>query len=170
MSKEAKVATETVSEETTQEATTGTTDVGALIAESKKYRKRSQDAEARLSKLESELAKAEEAKMIQEGKKDELIEKYRAENESLTTKAEKYDSLVAQETEMILSKFPEEEREELASLGITSLRVLNKKIENSKPNAPEVVGTSKGFTTNKSWGEMSEAEKRAYYAEKAKGL
>ena len=47
---------------------------------------------------------------------------------------------------------------------------INKKIENSKPNAPEVVGTSKGFTTNKSWGEMSEAEKRAYYAEKAKGL
>ena len=61
MSEEAKVATETVSEETTQEATTEPTDVGALIAESKKYRKRSQDAEAERDALKSQLAKAEEA-------------------------------------------------------------------------------------------------------------
>ena len=70
---------------------------------------------------------------------------------------------------MILAKFPEEEREELASLGISSLRILNKKIENTKPNAPEVIGTSKGFTTNKSWGEMTDAERRAFYEEKARG-
>ena len=47
MSEEQTVETETVSEETTTGATTQT-DVGALIAESKKYRKRSQDAEAQL--------------------------------------------------------------------------------------------------------------------------
>ena len=168
MSEEQTVATETVSEETTTEATTQT-DVGALIAESKKYRKRSQEAESRLAKLEAQLAKQEEAKLIQEGKKDEVIAKYRADNESLTAKAEKYDSLIAQETDMILAKFPEEEREELASLGISSLRILNKKIENTKPNAPEVIGTSKGFTTNKSWGEMTDAERRAFYEEKARG-
>ena len=57
------VATETVSEGSTNEATTDSTDVGALIAESKKYRKRSQDAEARLAKLESQLDKAEKAKL-----------------------------------------------------------------------------------------------------------
>ena len=168
MSEEQTVATETVSEETTTEATTQT-DVGALIAESKKYRKRSQEAESRLAKLEAQLAKQEEAKLIQEGKKDEVIAKYRADNESLTAKAEKYDLLIAQETDMILAKFPEEEREELASLGISSLRILNKKIENTKPNAPEVIGTSKGFTTNKSWGEMTDAERRAFYNEKARG-
>ena len=57
------VATETVSEGSTNEATTDSTDVGALIAESKKYRKRSQDAEARLAKLESDLEKSEKAKL-----------------------------------------------------------------------------------------------------------
>ena len=62
MSEDQTVATETVSEETTPEATTQT-DVGALIAESKKYRKRSQDAEAQLKELQSQLAKAEEAKL-----------------------------------------------------------------------------------------------------------
>ena len=64
MSEENKtVASETVSEQTTQESPTESTDVGALIAESKKYRKRSQDAEARIAKMEKSLAKAEETKL-----------------------------------------------------------------------------------------------------------
>ena len=67
MSEEANVATETVSEETTQEATTDTTDVGALIAQSKKYRKRSQDAEAERDALKAQLASADEAKLITQG-------------------------------------------------------------------------------------------------------
>ena len=43
------VTVETASEDVTKEATTDSTDVGALIAESKKYRKRAQDAEARVA-------------------------------------------------------------------------------------------------------------------------
>ena len=62
MSEETKVATETVSEETTQETPTNTPDVGSLIAESKKYRQRSQDAEAQLAKLQSKLEEQENAK------------------------------------------------------------------------------------------------------------
>ena len=64
MSEETKtVASETVSEQPTQETQTESTDVGALIAESKKYRKRSQDAEARIAELEKSMAKAEETKL-----------------------------------------------------------------------------------------------------------
>ena len=59
MSEDKAVATETVSEEVTTEATDSLPESGALVAESKKYRKRAQDAEARLAKLESKLAKAE---------------------------------------------------------------------------------------------------------------
>ena len=51
MSEENKVATETASEETTKETTNDSTDNGGLIAESKKYRKRSQEAEAQLAEL-----------------------------------------------------------------------------------------------------------------------
>ena len=49
MSEETKVATATASEETTQTSTNESADSSALIAESKKYRKRSQEAEARLA-------------------------------------------------------------------------------------------------------------------------
>lgn len=169
MSEEQAVATETVSDGTTQESSQDSSNE-KNIAESKKYRKRAQDAEAERDALKAEIEARKEAKMMADGKKDEVIAKYKANNESLTEKAERYDALVAKETETILSKFPEEEREELASLGISSLRILNSKIENTKPNAPEVAGSSKTFTTNKAWGDMSDAERRAYYTEKAKGF
>ena len=57
MSEETKtVASETVSEQPTQETPTTSPDVGALIAESKKYRTRAQDAEARIAELEKSMA------------------------------------------------------------------------------------------------------------------
>ena len=65
MSEETKVATETVSEETTQETPTNTPDVGSLIAESKKYRQRSQDAEAQVAKLKTMIEEQEKAKMVE---------------------------------------------------------------------------------------------------------
>ena len=90
MSEEQSVATETVSEETTQEASTSLTDEGALIAESKKYRKRSQDAEARLAKLESQLAKAEEAKLKEKEDFKALYEENEAKIVSLSNNADKW--------------------------------------------------------------------------------
>ena len=56
------VASETSSEQATQ----NTTQDGSgeqYIAESKKYRKRAQDAEAKIAELESKFAKAEEQKL-----------------------------------------------------------------------------------------------------------
>ena len=89
MSEEQSVATETVSEETTQEASPSLTDEGALIAESKKYRKRSQDAEARLAKLESQLAEAEKAKLKEKEDFKALYEENEAKIESLSNNADK---------------------------------------------------------------------------------
>ena len=56
MSEETKtVASETVSEQPTQESPVSSPDDGALVAESKKYRKRAQDAEARIAKMEKSM-------------------------------------------------------------------------------------------------------------------
>ena len=64
MSEETKsVASETVSEQPIQETPASSPDVGALIAESKKYRTRAQDAEARIAEMEKTLAKSEEKKL-----------------------------------------------------------------------------------------------------------
>ena len=161
MSEEAKVATETVSEETTQEATTDTTDVGALIAESKKYRKRSQDAEARLAKLESQLAKAEEAKLKEKEDFKTLYEKTAGEMESYKAQAEKWTSYEAAKREALLNSVPEEERETMSKLDLETLEFVTNKIKNTKSNAPQVVGQTKQPKLEKSFAEMSNAEKSA---------
>ena len=57
-----QVKTEAVSESPTTETTQDSSNE-QYIAESKKYRKRAQDAETRLAKLERSLAKAEETNL-----------------------------------------------------------------------------------------------------------
>ena len=59
---ETKATTEAVSESPATETTQDSSNE-QHIAESKKYRKRAQDAETRLAKLEKTLAKAEETKL-----------------------------------------------------------------------------------------------------------
>lgn len=141
MSEEQSVATETVSEETTQEASTSLTDEGALIAESKKYRKRSQDAEARLAKLESQLAKAEEAKLKEQGKFQTLYEEAEAKMETLESNADKWSKYETAKREALLESVPEDERESLSKLDFETLEYVTNKINSIKANVPEVVGS-----------------------------
>ena len=161
MSEENTVATETVSEETTQEATTDSTDVGALIAESKKYRKRSQDAEARLAKLESQLAKAEEAKLKEKEDFKTLYEKTAGEMETYKAQADKWTSYETAKREALLNSVPEEERETMSKLDLDTLEFVTNKIKNTKSNAPQVVGQTKQPKLEKSFAEMTNEEKSA---------
>lgn len=155
------VATETVSEETTNEATTDSTDVGALIAESKKYRKRSQDAEARLAKLESQLSKAEEAKLKEQGKFQTLYEEAEAKMETLESNADKWSKYETAKREALLNSIPEDERESLSKLDFETLEYITNKINNLKPNIPQVVGNSRTVPPQKKLSEMTDDERRA---------
>ena len=141
MSEEQSVATETVSEETTQEASPSLTDEGALIAESKKYRKRSQADRAENEKLKAEMAKIEEAKMLAEGKKDELIAKYKADLEAESVDANWAREYKANKKAELLELHPEDDRAELAKLPFNTLEFVTNKINNAKANVPEVVGS-----------------------------
>jgi len=153
---------ETASEQPTTETTDSSTDVSSLVAESKKYRKRSQDAEARLAELEKKLASAEEVKMIQEGKKDELIAKYQSDNEQLTATAQKWNKYEENRRNTLLESAPEEERERLASLDLDTLEYVTGKINSSKANAPEVAGNPRSDhkQITEDWTKMDERERR----------
>ena len=165
MSEETTVATETVSEETTPEASTSLTDEGALIAESKKYRKRSQDAEARLAKLESQLAKAEKAKLKEKEDFKTLYEQNEAKIESLTESADKWAKYQEAKTATLLEGVPEDEREALSKLDFETLEYVTSKINNAKANAPEVVGeTRQPEKPVGDWTKMDERERRANWA------
>ena len=156
------VATETVSEGTTQEASTDLTNEGALIAESKKYRKRSQDAEARLAKLESQLAKAEKAKLKEKEDFKTLYEQNEAKIESLTESADKWANYQETKTAALLESVPEDEREALSKLDFETLEYVTSKINNAKANAPEVVGgTRQPDKPVGDWTKMDDRERRA---------
>ena len=156
-----QVASETVSEQPTQETTNNSTDVSSLVAESKKYRKRSQDAESRLEQLEKKLASAEEAKLKEKEDFKALYEKVSSENESLTANAQKWNKYEENRRNTLLQAAPEEERERLAGLDLDTLEYVTGKISNDKPNMPEVVGRARNVQPQKSYLEMNEQERRA---------
>ena len=149
MSEEANVATETVSEGTTQEATTDTTDVGALIAESKKYRKRSQDAEAERDALKAQLASADEAKLKKQGKYQTLYEEAQAKMVTLEPLAEKWTGYETSRRAALLESVPEDERDSLSKLDFETLEYVTNKINQTKANIPEVAGNARGAVIDK---------------------
>ena len=161
MSEETKVATETASEETTQETTNDSTDNSALIAESKKYRKRSQEAEARLAGLESKLAKAEEDKLKEKEDFKTLYEKVASENQSLTANAEKWSKYEEAKRASLIELHPEDDREALANLPLDTLEYVTNKINNAKPNAPEVSGQARVNQPTKPYSQLTDSEKKA---------
>ena len=162
MSEETQVAPETASEETTKETTNDSTDNGVLIAESKKYRKRSQEAEAQLAELKSQLAKAEEAKLKEKEDFKALYESKMSENEALAANSEKWAKYEEGKRASLIEQHPEEDRESLAKLPLDTLEYVTNKINSTKANAPEVAGNPRKDykTPSKDWTTMSPQEQR----------
>ena len=155
-----QVTSETASEQPTTETTDNSTDVSSLVAESKKYRKRSQDAEARLAELEKKLTSAEEAKLKEKEDFKALYEKVSSENEALDATAQKWNKY---EENPLLEAAPEEERERLAGLDLDTLEYVTSKINSSKANVPEVAGNPRSDhkQVTEDWTKMDDRERRA---------
>ena len=138
MSEETKVATETVSEETTQSKPTETPDAGALIAESKKYRLRSQDAEAQLAKLQSKLEQQENAKLRKNEEFKTLAEKFESQVNDLTPYKDKYESMVDARKLKLLERLPEDKRDTFKGKDLDVLEFMVDNLgqkDNTQPSA-----------------------------------
>lgn len=137
-----QTATETASESPVKESVQQSS-TDQYIAESKKYRKRAQEAEAKLAKIEEQSKKAKEAKMIEEGKKDEVIADLIAERDKYKSSHEKLNSYEQKRMAQMLEKHPEEDREQLSKLDLDTLEYVTNKINDKKPNPPEVAGAAR---------------------------
>ena len=153
--------TETVSESPATETTQDSSNE-QYIAESKKYRKRAQDAEARLVKLEKSLTKAEEDKLKEKEEFKTLYEQASSKVEGLTANAEKWGKYEEAKRTTLLENHPEDERESLSKLDLETLEYVTNKINNVKPNAPEVAGNPrKDYKEyNADWTKMDAKERR----------
>ena len=161
MSEETQVSNETVVDSGTENVTQEVAQ-NEYIAESKKYRKRAQDAESELAKVKKQIAQQEEAKLKEKEDFKTLYEKLSAENEKLSSTAEKWNTYESNKRNSLLESHPEEERESLSKLDLETLEYVTNKIK-TKPAEPEVVGRPKVGTPDKAWGEMSQDERRKFY-------
>ena len=162
-----QATTETVSESlATENSQDGSNDY--LIAESKKYRKRAQDAESRLAKLEKSNARAEKSRLASKEEFKTLYENEASEHEKAKVKADSWDNYVSETRDSLLEQHPEEERARLSKLPIKDLvYITNIRTNNTKSNAPEAIGTSKNNVPEKPWSDMDDSERRAYYTYRA---
>ena len=96
--------------EATETIETVSPDAG-LIAESKKYRQRAQQAETQLAEFQKKLEQQENTKLKEKEEWKTLAEQNEAKlNDALPYK-EKYDTLYSANKQKILSKFPEDQQE-----------------------------------------------------------
>ena len=92
MSEENVVSNETVVDNDTENVTQESAQ-NEYIAESKKYRKRAQDAETQLADLQKQLKSQENNKLKEKEEFKTLAEKLESENNSLNSYKEKYELL-----------------------------------------------------------------------------
>ena len=142
MSEEKQVSNEAVvdsgAENVTQESAQN-----EYIAESKKYRKRAQDAENKLANLQKKLESQENAKLKQKEEYKTLAEKYEAQVNELNPFKEKYEGLVDQRKSKLLDRLPEDRRETFKNkdLDVLEFMVDELKAKTQEPSARNLVGT-----------------------------
>ncbi len=161
MSEEPQVSKETAVENDTK--STESNDNSELIAESKKYRHRSQAAEVKVAELEAEIKGFADDKLKEKEEFKTLYEKTLAENEQNKALADKWNNFEATKREELLSKLPEDEK------GVwekADLNLLDKYVSKSvKPNNPDHIQTQARKTNEVGdWKKMSKEEMRGNWS------
>ena len=146
-----------------QNETTETPDVGSYIAESKKYRTRAQEAETKLAKLQSDIAKQEDKRLAEQNEWKELAEKRQSHIDSIEADYTRLKDAEEAYREELLNGLSDEDKESFGDLSVTQLRSLtdklNQKINNVIPTSGAPARSSN--PTNKSWVDMSDDERRS---------
>ena len=129
------------------------------IAESKKYRKRAQDAETKLANLQKQLETQQNQKLKEKEEYKTLAEKYEAQVNDLNPYKDKYEGLVEQRRNVLLERLPEDKRETFKNkdLDVLEFMVSELKTKTQEPSARNLVVTKNtefgGYTSFAEWAE-----------------
>ena len=139
------------------------------VNNSKKLRKRSQEAETKVT----EFTKAQETNKVKQMKEQEkfqeLSEELQKRLDDVSPYKEKWEAHETAQREKYLSKFPKADREKFANESLQVLEYMTEKL-NEVTNQPSVAhkpGASRTVSFDKPWSEMSDQERRAFYTQKA---
>ena len=152
---EEQAVVETPTQETNNE-------VGNLIAESKKYRQRSQTAEAELNELKESL-KLQDTKRLEEKEEfKSLYEGLKVENEKLKPIVENFEIQEKQRREHLLSQLSDDDQDIYQDLTTIKLEKHIERLGKNKvqiSDAKEVTSSGK-FASNTKWADLSDEDKK----------
>ena len=137
-------------------------DVG-LVAESKKYRLRAQDAEKELDAYKAQIAQAANLALKDNEEFKVLSEKQEAELSELRPYKDKFEAIEASTREELLLKLPEDKREEFKSESINTLRSVVSMVAEKSPETPSARGSVGNQPPPKHWTEYSGDEAKQAY-------
>ena len=159
MSEEKQVSNEPVGNVDTPPTEVANADA-SVIAESKKYRKRSQAAESRVAELEAQINSFETDKLKEKEEFKALYEKVSVENESNKALADKWTNYETQKREQLLQQVPDEEKAEWNDSPLNLLEKYVSKANTIQPQNPDhVVSKTRNLTDIPSdWTKMKPDE------------
>ena len=146
-------------------------ELGSAIAESKKYRTRAQEAETKLAKLKSNIAKQEDKRLAEQNEWKELAEKRQTHIDSMETDYTRLKDAEEAYREELLNGLSDEDKESFGDLSVTQLRTLTDKLNQKINNVVPTSGTPARSSnpTNKNWLDMSPDERRANWGDILQG-
>ena len=138
-------------------------------AYAKKMRHRAQAAEEELAKLRQDAKDKEEKALADQGKYKEMYENLKKESTVWKSHSKEYMEFQSSEKSTLLEQLPEEERAVFKDLGLKQLKAVVAKMQ-PKPSQPKIVHGNVGgdLKLNKSYGDMTEDERRALYEQLSK--
>jgi hypothetical protein len=108
-------------------------DVGKLVADSQKYRKRAQKSELELAKLQKQIEATRQKQMEEQNQWQQLAEERAARIAELEPIVEMAQQDEARMREEILADLSEEDREVFGDLPLSKLRALQAKLKQTSP-------------------------------------
>jgi hypothetical protein len=108
-------------------------DVGKLVADSQKYRKRAQKSELELAKLQKQIEATRQKQMEEQNQWQQLAEERAARLAELEPIVEMAQQDEARMREEILADLSEEDREVFGDLPLSKLRALQAKLKQTSP-------------------------------------
>ena len=167
MAEENQVSNETVVDSGTENVTQDNAQ-NEFIAESKKYRKRAQEAESQLAAIQKKLEAQENAKLKEKEEFKTLSEKLEAENSELKVYKDNYEALVEARKNSLLEQLPEDKREQFTNKELDVLEFMVSELSSKTANEPQARATVKSKA--KPYSQLSVEEKKQNWADIVKSF
>ena len=139
------------------------------VSNSKKLRKRSQEAETKVTEFTNAQETNKVKQMKEQEKFQELSEEYKKQLDAALPYKERWENHENTTRENLLKQLPKADREGLAQESLKTLEyIVNIKLNESATQPTQhKPGASRSVNLDKPWSDMSEEERRSMYKQKA---